>query len=109
MTKASEKAETVPVSPEVTRADLDHLERVIRDFASTKYVCPFNDKLVILMEHDEKVRTKLEEHDHDINGNAVPGMKNDVRTLMEERADRTRLNWLVVGAFIVQFMILYFK
>jgi len=101
--------EPLPATKPISQEDLQHLERIIRDLADRKYVCPFNDRLVLLLEHDEKTRTMLLAHDHDINGNDKPGMKDDLRILMKERADKSRLNWILVAAFIGQFVVLYFK
>jgi hypothetical protein len=102
--------EPLPAPPKpVTLEDLERLERIIRDLADRKYVCPFNDRLILLLEHDEKTRDMLQDHDHDINGNDVPGMKDNVRTLMSERADRSKLNWLLVAAVIGNFLAILLK
>ncbi len=98
-----------PPSVPVTQEDLAHLERVIRDLADKKYVCPFNDRLVLLLEHDNAHATMLEEHDHAIKGNGKVGMEEQIRILMKERDDRNKILWLIGTAFIGQFVLLYFK
>jgi hypothetical protein len=101
--------EPLPVNRPITAEDVQHLERLIRDLADRKYVCPFNDRLVLLMEHDAKHETQLRTLIHDVNGNEVPGIKDNMRILLEERANRSKLNWLIVGAVVGNFLVTLFK
>jgi hypothetical protein len=109
MTKPIKTELPETIVPEITKADLEHLERVIRDLADRKYVCPFNDRLILLLEHDKDNKTQLDGLDHDINGNDVPGIKGNVRTLMEERANRSKMNWLLVAAIAGNIIAIFFK
>jgi hypothetical protein len=61
------------------------------------------------MEHDVKHDTELKNLAHDVNGNDVPGIKDNMRILLDERSSRSKLNWLIVGAVVGNFFLTLFK